>query len=197
MEGLINLLLNNPLLLLFAIFGLISLFGGAGAAKKGDQNQRQRPQQRQQGGQPAKEERDIDWKQIFGVEEEEQYDRKQPRAESDTYKAPRSLGESEPKPDQYAADQQGRRELAQTNDDLNDRYEEMKRRKQEAKRRSSKIDDESPIFQKDITRKEKVELDFSSISREDAVKGVVWSEILGPPRSRNPRRQNSYGRRRG
>ncbi|PYZ98688.1 hypothetical protein CR205_08955 [Alteribacter lacisalsi] len=204
MEGLFRMIAENPFILLPIIFVLMSIFGGIGAANKeqGDGPQRPRqpsPDSRQQG----RNEDEVSWRDIILQDSQDASPtERQPRAESGTYREPRSLNEkNQPSRDTYAAESRGRAELAESNDDLSEQYSEMKARKKEAERRAKKLGHDSPILQKEQrSKKSRIELDFSRVSREDAVKGVVWSEILGPPKGRSmgQRRGGGYsGRRQG
>ncbi len=54
---------------------------------------------------------------------------------------------------------------------------------------------DSPIYNGDLTASSKLHLDFSKMSREDVMKGVILSEILGKPRAKAAYRPISYSRR--
>ncbi|WP_096188353.1 hypothetical protein [Evansella halocellulosilytica] len=173
-------LLENPLILFFIIAAILSFFQGLGGNKKQENKRPNRPQNRPaETGQSHREE-EVDWREIFKQEtqtvEERRETTRQPSAENSS-----------------PLSRDGEKELNKTNEELLERYENLKKRKQEAKRNASKIEN-SPIQNSDLTknRKSKVELDFSSISRDEAVKGIIWSEILGKPRSRKPRETFSY-----
>ncbi|TMW73859.1 hypothetical protein [Alteribacter natronophilus] len=205
MEGLIRMIAENPFILLPLIFILLSIFGGIGNANRdeGGGQQRQRPQR-----QPARDSRDnrnnrgedeVSWRDIILQESEDTHPTdRQPRAESEMYRTERSDSRNTPSRDEYAADNRGRRELAESNDQLSEQYSEMKARKKEAERRAKKLGSDSPLIEKEPKKKSRIELDFSEISGEDAVKGVVWSEILGPPKGRRGagRGTGGYPRRR-
>ncbi|UCZ54495.1 hypothetical protein LGQ02_06960 [Bacillus shivajii] len=167
-------LLDNPLILFFIIAAILSFFQGLGGDKKQEDKRPNRPQNRpQQSGHQQKEE-EVDWREIFKQEQpsvEERHEKtRQPTVERE------SVSKHEPA-----------KELEKANNDLSDRYEALKKRKEEALKQVKKVD-KSPITEGDITKKtSKVELDFSKVSRDEAIKGIVWSEILGKPRSRRPR----------
>lgn len=80
------------------------------------------------------------------------------------------------------------------NNELLEKYERAKRNREATKKYDEKLKN-SPIFKDDLTQSEKVQLDFSNISREEAIKGVVWSEILGKPRAKGSHRPSMNLRR--
>ncbi|WP_096434605.1 hypothetical protein [Alteribacter populi] len=192
MEGLIELITGNPLLLLMILFGLISLFGRMGGGNN-QQEQRQPQPRRQQSETHSDGRGEVDWKEIFRQEEAPPIER-QPQAEAQRYEAPSSA----PSHSQYSADEQSAEASSKMNDVLHERYEQLRKRKKEANKKAAKLDADSPLLKNEISpEQEKVSLDFSSVSREDIVKGVVWSEILGPPKSRKNRQSGGYTRRQG
>lgn len=73
-------------------------------------------------------------------------------------------------------------------------YEKAKRNKEKVTADELKSKD-SPIYKDDITTQKNVKLDFTNISREEAIKGVVWSEILGKPRAKGSYRPTLNTRR--
>jgi hypothetical protein len=68
---------------------------------------------------------------------------------------------------------------------IQEHYEKAKKKQRRAEESAGKIEN-SPIVKGDITSQanQKIDLDFKNISKQDVVKGVVWSEVLGKPRSR-------------
>ncbi|WP_416149316.1 hypothetical protein ACM26V_24205 [Salipaludibacillus sp. HK11] len=172
MEGLFELITESPLLLFFIIAAIISFFRSRG----GEQQEKQsgEPSQERQSSQPKQQTRKqgspdigVDWKDIFRQEtdptERQPSASRQSRSESPVSSFPNDAEE----------------ELNQSNRELHERYERIKNQKE------STIET-SPIFNNDLTlqKKDKINLDFSQVSKNDAIKGVIWSEILGKPKAR-------------
>ncbi|MBB5173941.1 hypothetical protein [Texcoconibacillus texcoconensis] len=181
MEQLINLLFESPLLLFFIVAALLSFFqsGGKSDDRQGP-GERRSPQPNDQG------EKEIDWREIFRQEEAPPTTRK-PSAERSQPKSP-SMGDQE-KPDLS--------NIETVNQELQDRYEEIRRKKEQAAKQAEKIGD-SPIIAPDRPKKKRsnVDIDFHSISKNEVVKGVVWSEILERPKGQRNGSQAGYMRRR-
>ncbi|PYZ94248.1 hypothetical protein CR194_01540 [Salipaludibacillus keqinensis] len=188
MEGLFNLLIESPLLIFFIIAAILSFVRSRGGddqekqsgkpSNQGRPSQQRQPQQRSRTDQDR--EQEVDWRDIF--RQEERPTQPQPtvyrteRSEEAREKAEAAV-ESLPR--------DAEKELNKSNRELHERYERIQERKKQAMDLSGEIAG-SPIAQKDLTmqRKPKIRLDFSNISRDEAVKGVIWSEILGKPKSR-------------
>ncbi|ADU29862.1 hypothetical protein [Evansella cellulosilytica] len=158
--GLIEALLGNPLLLILLIGALFSFFQRLGASNTEEQQQppkRNTPQQ------------EIDWEDIFRQEESKQ-EPAEKSSVNDVYT-----------PDSYYNSED---ELAKANSELQDRYEATKKRKQRARELEQVMKKDSPIFTEDITKQTNVGVSFSNMTREDAIKGIIWSEVLGKPKSK-------------
>ncbi|OIJ16692.1 hypothetical protein BKP37_05535 [Anaerobacillus alkalilacustris] len=162
MEDLLRYITANPFLLFLIIGAILSFFQkGKEQEKKKQPNKTNRP--------AGTGRQEVDWREIFRQEIEPntvpQKQRKETYTINDVQEPKHSLDEVN----------QGNKIL--------EKYEQTKRKKETAKRYERKLKD-SPISQGDITAQNQVKLDFSNISREDAIKGVVWSEILGKPRAK-------------
>lgn len=111
--------------------------------------------------QPKKTE-EIDWKQIFRHEENTPTEHTEKEVLS--FDQPHEVSS----PNEYMK-----------------KYEEVKQKNS----RSKVVDSRSPIYKDDVTRsKPDLEIDFSNISKHDAMKGVIWAEVLGRPRAQNRHR---------
>ena len=171
MAGIITLLFESPLLLFFLIAALLSFFQGKGKEQKTGQNRRPQSGQEQQPD-------EINWEDIFRQEE--------PQTEQEPVSKPQNSSQDQ-------RDGVDRRTTAEKESDPNThmsdewqrRYREIERRKREAAKSQAKIS-QSPIEMGDLAapKKPKISLDFSHVSRDEAVKGVIWAEILGKPKSR-------------
>ncbi|SER70559.1 hypothetical protein [Salipaludibacillus aurantiacus] len=178
MEGLFNLLLESPLLLFFIIAAILSFIQGRGRGAEEENKGPRRPQQQrdQSPPEPARRENEVDWKDIFRQEE------RPTQPQPTVTRGGENQREAERRVSSLPRDAE--QELSKSNRELHERYEKIQSRKKRASEQAGKIDN-SPIFEGDLTRrKEKVRLDFSNVSREEAVKGVIWSEILGKPKAR-------------
>lgn len=178
MDGIFNLFLNNPLILFIVIAVLLSLFRGSGGAQQEQKRpqQRRQPQQSGQQRQPSQSgersnEDQVDWKDIF--KQEQPPTERQPTVRRT------------PKSEQNEVPENVQAELSKANEGLQEQYEKVRERKRRARESAGKIQD-SPIARGDVTKSSgsDVQLDFSKITREDAIKGIVWSEILGKPKAR-------------
>ncbi|WP_280768505.1 hypothetical protein [Salipaludibacillus daqingensis] len=187
MEGLFNLIAESPLLLFFVIAAIISFLrsrGGEEEQKKQSgqpQTRQERPsQQKQQTQQRGSKDQEVDWKDIF--RQETRPTEPQPSA-SRSNRQYETRGQSEPTVSSLPRGAE--EELKRSKSELNERYERIQKQKQKAIEKGS-LTDNSPITNNDLTlqKKDKIKLDFSKISRDEAVKGVIWSEILGKPKSR-------------
>ena len=176
MEGLFNLISESPLLLFFIIAAIISFVRGRGGKPQekesgGQPKSQGRPtQQRQQTEQRGSSEQEVDWKDLFRQEqrptEPQPSASNQSRSESTVLSIPRDA----------------EKELIRSNEELQERYEWVETQKKRAKEKGHIIEN-SPITRNDLT-KEKVHLDFSHVSKNEAIKGVIWAEILGKPKAR-------------
>jgi hypothetical protein len=171
MEDLLRLITSNPILL-FLIIGAILSFLQRGKEQEAKRETRNP-------GTPTTREterNEVDWREIFRQEE------------AQTTPNPRGQ-RGQQKPQQTIS-----KEVNRTNE-LLEKYEIAKRNKEIAKRNELTSKD-SPIYKDDITASNAVTLNFSNITREEAVKGVVWSEVLGKPRSKGSYRPSLNTRRR-
>lgn len=170
MEAIFQFLSESPIILFFIIAALLSFFRGG--AKKEEQQQGQ-PQRK-----PATDKRkqEVDWKEIFRQEEQPANNFPQdPQAENRSNES-RSTSVSRSEVDA---------DIGNASNELQERYDRIQERKKQAMKKAGGMDG-SPIARSENARvsKPKIRLDFSSVSRDEAVKGVVWAEILGKPKGR-------------
>ncbi len=174
MEDLLRMITSNPILL-FLIIGAILSF-----LQKGKEEQGKRETQKRGGAAGKGKQPEIDWQEIF--RQEEKSDPKPTRQTETTY----TYTEEHP-----TASIDG---ISRSNE-LLEKYEKAKQNKKAAEIIGKNLKD-SPIYKDDLTNSKEVKLDFSNISREEAIKGVVWSEILGKPRAKGSYRPSMNTRRR-
>ncbi|MCD8501252.1 MAG: hypothetical protein LRY71_05670 [Bacillaceae bacterium] len=158
MRDLLDIILGNSFLMVVIIGAIFKFLKAKGEAEETQKKASEKAQPNQ------KKKDEVDWKQIFGLEEvfEEQ---KVPEK-------PKTKKESSPKlTNQYI-----------------EKYDEVKRQNRGTKKKEN---DQSPIYKDDITKaKNELDIDFSKITKHDAMKGVIWAEVLGKPRAKN--RHRSY-----
>lgn len=175
MEGLFQFFAESPFILFIIIAALLGFFRSGNAGKEQQQRQPQRGQQGQQRSAPDKQEQKIDWKEIFQQES-------RPTEPQPTASRSQDMAE-ETSSNEVSLSRQTDAEIHNASTELQERYEKLQERQEQAKRRTASLDN-SPYARKDNIQKTKpkVQLDFSNISRDEAVKGVVWAEILGKPK---------------
>lgn len=182
MGSFIEAILGNPFLLIIIIGALLSFFRGA------NQQQAQKGSGKPARGNQTGDQGEIDWREIFRQEQAPVEDQQEPSRANDPYTSTRreetytarTTTIEERNPSSYE------NELDKSSKELYEKYEEAKRRKAKAFESAEKYDD-SPIFSQDLTKSSSVKLNFNNISREEAIKGIVWSEILGKPKARKTR----------
>ncbi|MBU9722503.1 MULTISPECIES: hypothetical protein [Bacillaceae] len=173
-----DLIANNPLLLFFVIAALLSFFQGMGGKKQEEKSRGPRP------GQPttSQGQEEVDWREIFRQEHAptEHDNENQRPSPSNT-----SMGENSSTSLNTASRET---EIEKANRELQERYEKVKKKKAKAIERLEKSQG-SPILSNDITKSPntKVQLDFKNISREEAIKGIIWAEVLGKPKAKRAR----------
>ncbi|QKS70856.1 hypothetical protein FLK61_29455 [Paenalkalicoccus suaedae] len=171
MEGLIELVLGNPFILFLIIAFLFSTFRKRGTADEARQQPDLSPDETatidSEERNPSEAEQ-ADWRDIFYPPEE--------RSKKEQPAPSKSSSESK----------EATASLSKANDELQRRYEQVQQRKSEAAKQDNIMD--SPIYKKDLSAsKSKIDLDFKNITKEDAIKGVIWSEVLGKPKARRHR----------
>ncbi|MCT8139679.1 hypothetical protein H1D32_19370 [Anaerobacillus sp. CMMVII] len=171
MEDLLRIF-TNPILLFFIIGAILNYL------KKGNEQEEEKGKRKP--GSPVRQEtqqKEVDWREIFRQEAQTEPAQKKQQPQSYSYSEPKEI----------SAEVQRRNELLE-------KYEKAKKNKETAKR-TERISKESPIYKDDITASNPVTLDFSNITRDEAVKGIVWSEVLGKPRSKGSYRPTLNTRR--
>ncbi|RXI99401.1 hypothetical protein DS745_14310 [Anaerobacillus alkaliphilus] len=178
MNQLLELLFANPFLLIIIVGAIFSFL------KRGREQEAQRETRRPSApkAHPVSDEssrNEVDWREIFMQEEAQQPPtRKVQPVQSYSYNESPSVSEE-----------------VQRRNELLEKYEIAKRNKEAQKQKELSIKD-SPVYSGDLTaNKNKINLDFSNLTKEDAIKGVIWSEILGKPRAKGSYRPSLNTRR--
>ncbi|MBB6448830.1 flagellar biosynthesis GTPase FlhF [Geomicrobium halophilum] len=88
-------------------------------------------------------------------------------------------------------------EMSNAHSEYEQQKERMQRKKREAERRLQQNTDVSTPSSENQNRhrQELQTTSFQDLSSNDVVKGVIWSEVLGEPRSRKPHKTNRMARR--
>ncbi|WP_078428847.1 hypothetical protein [Alkalihalobacterium alkalinitrilicum] len=129
-------------------------------------------------GQKPKREQEIDWKEIFR-QEQAPVERETPQ--------PTVTREIEPSFEPIhrevgTAVSDRRTEMERVRDQLEEKRKKL--RQTESKSITDAAITDSPIFKKEIGKKStKLDLNFSNISQKEAMKGIIWSEILAKPKA--------------
>ncbi|UOE95669.1 hypothetical protein [Alkalihalobacillus sp. LMS39] len=161
----------NPIWLIIILGALWNLFSRSAEQKK--EQQPKKPQQQEQ------EKRNIDWEEIFTQAEQ------QPQQEN-----------SRPAPLQPTIDtetitqhvEDKRTELQKERDILKKKQELLQKKAEAGLTFMNDPIRQSPIESREIGKPPSLQLHFSELTREDAMKAVVWSEVLGKPKAKQPRR---------
>ncbi|MCM3761506.1 hypothetical protein M3212_11995 [Alkalihalobacillus oceani] len=173
MENLLEFIFNNIFLVLIIIGGIISFLNRLGGNQNEQQRQKSRPQQRS--GRPQQGQGKIDWREIFQQEEAEPE-----RPRRSTYAGPDGLGEEQPRQTAEVQFESPVAEIEEEQRQLKKRYEEARRRQQRAAE-SARNSQQTPQ-----RANEKLDLQLNRLSNNEAMKAVVWAEVLGQPRARKP-----------
>lgn len=186
MDAFIEFLLGNLFFLFIAGAAIFSLVNRSKQRSGGDnsQNSPGGGQQRRTG--PGK----IDWESIFQQEKPEG-----------------SQSSSSERPTKPVPEAEGEFVRGESTDPASGRTAQYYEKMEQAKKRRSEaeknpIDDNSPIFNQALNNAgssqsigNSSKVSFSSPSHEDAKNGIIWSEILGKPRSQRPHQTSKYSRR--
>ncbi|MFC0558037.1 hypothetical protein [Halalkalibacter alkalisediminis] len=165
LEQIFDLIANNFIFVAVVIGGLISMFGRLAGA--GQQQQEQRQNRPQRAGQPQQQQETVDWREIFKQEEIEP---------EPTEKRASTRVETT----QQASFEEG---IVSRQQELQNQYEEMQRKREVSSRKNREIRKETVDL---LEKKDKLDLHLNHLSNKEAMKAVVWAEVLGRPRSRQP-----------
>jgi hypothetical protein len=172
MEQLLEFLFSNPFFLII-IIGAIASF-----LKRGREQEAEEPRKTSAPRPPVKKEQEVDWREIFRQEDETT---PTPVRDRERYST-------------TATKQQTVAIEASRSNELLEQYEKAKRKK-EVTKRNELVTKNSPIYKDDLTVTNKINLNFANITSEEAVKGVIWSEVLGKPRAKGSYRPSLNTRR--
>ncbi len=187
MESLMEFIVQNIFFVVIVIGGLISLFNrmsGNGQEEQKKQQRQQRPEQRQ-----AK----VDWREIF---KQEEADTKPDRPREPTFSSSSQEGSRDSSSSTTPQfDRGGIDDLLGEQQQLQDRYEEARLRKEQTTRRiREERTHHSFLDEKSNRSSGSLDLQLNRLSNKEAMKAVVWSEVLGRPRGRQP--HSTFARKR-
>ncbi|MBP3951300.1 hypothetical protein [Bacillus suaedae] len=161
MEGILDLILGNLVPVIIVIGGLFSFFGRMSKGEQSDENSPSKKPARPNTGK-------VDWREIFKQEETTSWP-----------------GSEQPKDQPPAEKTEVYFDIPEIKDEQEDRQEKMAQKYRETKQY---IEDRqrSPILDNEIGRKAPLDLQLNRLSNQEAMKAVVWSEVLGRPRGKQP-----------
>ncbi|MFB4164880.1 hypothetical protein ACE1TI_13880 [Alteribacillus sp. JSM 102045] len=176
MQAIIELLLSNIFIIVLLIGGLISVFNR-------NKQQEETNRRTRQGGENKKE---VDWKTIF-QQESDKRDNPQRRPTKPVPEADAELVRPE------------KNNTTETNkqlDQYQERLEQLRSKQKAAEEKMKKIEN-SPVFEEAIgeahagsDKTASSRSQFVSITRKEAINGIIWAEILGEPKARRPQINN-------
>lgn len=179
-DNLFQFIMQNLFFFLLIVGGIISILQRARGEEEEKKKQQQRQRQRQQ-GRPQGEQK-VDWEEIFRQEGRQGPQKPQPvQAE----RIPSQVNKATP--------------IDERRNEIYEKIEQARKQREKAEKRINRTND-SPIFDGDITKeKAKLDLDFKNVSAEEAMKGVIWSEILSKPKARRQQLNTNqyYSRKKG
>lgn len=161
MEGILEFLAGNLFLVIFIIGGLFSFFGRMNKGEQSDENSPSKKAARPNTGK-------VDWREIFKQEETTSWP-----------------GSEQPKDQPSVEKTEVYFDIPEETNEQEDRQEKMAQKYRESKQY---IEDRqrSPILENEIGRKASLDLQLNRLSNQEAMKAVVWSEVLGRPRGKQP-----------
>ncbi|MFC0473468.1 hypothetical protein ACFFHM_23900 [Halalkalibacter kiskunsagensis] len=169
LENLFEFIAQNFIFVAVIVGGIISMLGRlAGGGQQQEQRGRQNQRPNQQPNQQREEK--VDWRDIFRQEEiEPEREVKRQSHSPQVESAPATI---------TVEDDQLKRQQ-----EIQDRYDELRQKRENATRKGREIRDE---MQSSNKNHEQLDLHLNQLSNKEAMKAVVWSEVLGPPRARQP-----------
>ncbi|WP_158735058.1 hypothetical protein [Alteribacillus sp. YIM 98480] len=177
MEAIFELLMNNFLFIALLIGGLISVFNRNKQQEEANKKTKQEDTNR----------KEVDWETIF-------------QQESDRNDVPEHRRPTKPVPEAEAElVKPENQEISKTHEQYKERIEELRKKRETAEEKMKNIE-ASPVFDEGIGSDVPIAQQsrsisrsrFASISRKEAINGVIWSEILSEPKARRPHANNFY-----
>ncbi|GAE26973.1 hypothetical protein JCM9140_3083 [Halalkalibacter wakoensis JCM 9140] len=168
LENLLEFIVQNFIFVAVVIGGLISMFGRMAGA--GQQQQEKRGNAGERTRQPQTQDDQVDWRDIFKQEEIE----------------PASPGQIQVETTHLDRTD----EIADRQQQIKDQYDQLRKKRKETSYKASELrsDTETP------SKKGGLDLHLNRLTNEEAMKAVVWAEVLGRPRARQP--HNTFSKRR-
>ncbi|WP_088102518.1 hypothetical protein [Halalkalibacter urbisdiaboli] len=157
LEQIFEFIMSNLFLVVLIVGGLLSFFKRA--AQGGE------AQQGKQMGWPGREEQqsEVDWKEIFKQEEPIEQKRQEPEiVRFEPVETP---------------------EVQTENEKLYEQLQEMRKRREQVE---DNVEGSKPSKRVNEQKRERLDLHLNRLSNKEAMKAVVWAEVLGKPRSRQP-----------
>ncbi|MED4127880.1 MULTISPECIES: hypothetical protein [Shouchella] len=171
MSDLVQFILANPLILIIIVGVLVSSLSKLGQStqqqeeRQNPQRQSAEPQRRQQPAEQRQEE--VRWEDYF------------PSESAPPEQAYEPINEPSRQTD-------AQRDTATRQNELYERHREARRKVKELRNQSAPV--VAVMAESEQTSSEgKLDMDFKNVSGKKMMEAVVWSEVLGPPKSRQRR----------
>jgi hypothetical protein len=185
-ESLFDFIFSNLFFVILVIGGIMSFFNrmSRGGEEGEQQNRPGRQPQPPPGQRQQRQEEQVDWREIFKQEQP------QARTEQDR---PEPRFEERPVSFEPVSQQKEVAEGVDRQQELYDRYERLKDKKREAVNQFERMVPQKPV--EGSEKRSKLDLELNRLSNKEAMKAVVWAEVLGKPRGKNPHQTFSQIRR--
>ncbi|GAA0362571.1 hypothetical protein [Bacillus horti] len=192
--GLLEFLFENPLIIILLIGALSTLFGKKKQEEQKQRQQRQQ-QQRQQQANTNRQEADTQYDEVQTVELPwEQYPEE---LEQPMYKTESSPSSRENRDRDSRSRSRNESRYEQVDNHASVASTAVDRGVERLHVRENRIRDqidasrnqiEEVIYSEDVNQL----MDFKRINSQNIVQGVIWAEVLGAPKARNPHRSQGY-----
>lgn len=189
MDVLIEFIVQNIFFVAIVIGGLISMFNRMSG--NGQQEEQKRSQRQQR---PVQKQEKVDWREIFRQEEA---DTKPARPRQPTFAGSAQSEEEVSRQATPVATQveNGMDNVLGEQQELQERYEQARLRKEEASRKIRQERTNEGRSDGEHSRTSgSLDLQLNRLSSTEAMKAVVWAEVLGRPRARQP--HSTFARKR-
>ncbi|WP_018923716.1 hypothetical protein [Salsuginibacillus kocurii] len=194
MEELLQFLFANIFWIILLLGGLFSVFN----RQSGNQERQSGEQQRRTSNQPQSQDGNrrepVDWRELMrevqGKESDDHPTSRAPERGSPINSSPREAGDQSSSHEAAEAEQ-----TSKAHQEYNEQMEQLKRKKQEAKEKLANegglgeaIDDSGLLKEAKsrIASSAQVDLELEKLSKDEAMKGFIWSEVFGEPRAKKP-----------
>lgn len=175
--NILEFLLANPIIALLIIGAITSIFGRKSKEEEQKKRQQQRKQTQQAETQSSYPDSEVEYQEPKEAEQKPRFD-----WDVDIFQEKKEELEKKVRETLSPYLEKKKEQALTIQDDLKDRAQELSIKRHE-------ISGVSPILNQELKLSEgKVVKSNHRISHKRVVEGVMWAEVLGQPRSRNPHR---------